>query len=243
MRDIQDYAEKYVNKEFEDIMVRIRKKTVVDQCNRFPHANIVEVGCGMEPLFMNLADFRQMIIIEPSELFASNARRLAGEKGIADRVMVINDFVENVDAAKLKCEDDVSLIVVSSLLHEVDEPQRLLEQVNKLCSKDTVVHINVPNAKSLHRLIAVAAGLIADEHDKSREQIIMQSSRTYDMELLQAEILKADFYIIDEGSYFLKPFTHHQMKQCLDAGIIDNTVLEGLEKGIKFCLILALKSI
>lgn len=234
MRNIQDYTEKYIHKAFEDVMVKIRKKIVVEQCKRYSHINIVEIGCGMEPLFMEFDDFKHMVIIEPSELFVSNARQMAEERGVTDRVMIINDFVENVDYRSVISQGKISLVLVSSLLHEVDEPQKLLNQVNKLCSEDTIVHINVPNAKSLHRLIAVASGMITDEHDRSQEQVIMQSSRTYDIELLREEVSKAGFYVIDQGSYFLKPFTHKQMKQCLDAEIIDGTVLKGLEKGIKF---------
>lgn len=235
MRDIQDYTEKYICKEFEDTMVKIRKKTVVEQVQKYLHTNIVEVGCGMEPLFTVFDDFKQMTIIEPSELFASNARQLAETmEGVADRVTIINDFVENVDYRVVSSQGDISFIIVSGLLHEVDHPQELLNQVNKLCLTNTTVHINVPNARSLHRLIAVAGGMISDEHDRSQEQIIMQSSRTYDMELLKEEVSKAGFYVVDEGSYFLKPFTHRQMRQCLDAGIIDDIVLEGLEKVIKF---------
>lgn len=234
MRDLQDYTEKYVNKAFEDIMVKIRKRNVIEACNKYPHANIVEIGCGMSPLFVDFEDFEQMIIVEPSDLFASNAKQLAEERGVTGKVMIIHDYVENVDWNAVDKPDDISVVLASGLLHEVDDPQKLLAQARKLCSKDTIVHINVPNAKSLHRLIAVSAGMIADEHDRSKEQIIMQSSRTYDMELLQEEITKAGFYAVDEGSYFLKPFTHQQMKECIDNGIIDAAVMKGLEGVIRF---------
>lgn len=234
MRDLQDYTEKYVNKAFEDIMVKIRKKTVMENCRKYPHANIIEVGCGMSPLFEDFEDFEQMIIVEPGDLFASNARQLAKERKMDGKVMVIHDFVENVDWNVIDRPADVDIVLVSGLLHEVDDPQKLLKQVKQLCSSETIVHINVPNAKSLHRMIAVSAGMIADEHDRSREQIVMQSSRTYDMELLHKEVIEAGFYVVDEGSYFLKPFTHQQMKECIDAGIIDADVMKGLEEVIRF---------
>ena len=234
MRDLQDYTEKYVNKAFEDTMVKIRKKIVTENCSKYPHENIVEIGCGMSPLFVDFEDFGQMIIVEPGDFFASNARQLAEERRMSDRVTIIHDFAENVDWNVVNKPRNIDIVLVSSLLHEVDDPQKLLVQIKKLCSKDTIVHINVPNAKSLHRLIAVSAGMIADEHDRSKEQIIMQSSRTYDMGLLQEEIAKAGFYAVDEGSYFLKPFTHQQMKDCIDNGIIDAAVMKGLERVIRF---------
>ena len=234
MRDIEDYTKKYVNKPFEDTMVRIRKKVVIEQCMKYPHANIVEIGCGMSPLFVDFENFDRLIIIEPSAMFATNAQQLAEEKSVTKKIKIVNEFVENIEKSVLEDFGNIDFIIVSSLLHEVDEPQKLLEGVGKLCSRKTIVHINVPNAKSLHRMIAVAGGMIADEHDRSKEQIKLQISRTYDMALLHEEMAHAGFHIVDEGSYFMKPFTHKQMQQCIDAGIIDECVLQGLENVIQF---------
>ena len=131
MRDLQDYTEKYVNKAFEDIMVKIRKKIVMENCRKYPHANIVEIGCGMSPLFEEFEDFEQMIIVEPSDFFASNARRLAEERRMDGKVTVIHDFVENVDWNVVGRPANVDIVLVSGLLHEVDDPQKLLKQVKR----------------------------------------------------------------------------------------------------------------
>lgn len=37
-----------------------------------------------------------------------------------------------------------------------------------------------------------------------------------------------DAEIVGEGSYFLKPFSHGQMEACLRAGILDDSLLDGL---------------
>lgn len=41
------------------------------------------------------------------------------------------------------------------------------------------------------------------------------------------------FYVKDQGSY-LKPFTHLQMQECLNKGIINDLVIEGLAKIIEY---------
>lgn len=46
------------------------------------------------------------------------------------------------------------LMILSSLLHKVEDSQRFLRAVFKCCTENTVVHINVPNADSIHRLLA-----------------------------------------------------------------------------------------
>lgn len=229
MRDLDDYVIKYAEEPFEREMVRVRKKVVVEQCVKYNASSVLEVGCGLEPLFADYKAYERMTIVEPSRTFAENARMLAADAGVPNKVRVIVDYIESASTMLLESKDSFDFIVVSSLLHEVDESKALLNAIKNLCGRNTIVHINVPNAKSLHRLIALESGMISDEHDLSSQQIKMQRRRTYDMESLQNEINDAGFDIVSSGFYFIKPFTHAQMQACLDANIIDKKVLKGLE--------------
>lgn len=232
MRDIKAYADKYVEKPFEATMVEIRKKTVIEQCRKYKHDNILEIGCGMMPFFMGFKDYKNMVIAEPSEVFANNAKMLSEteDKDIKIICGFLEDQVERIKELKINFD----CIILSSLLHELDDPQKMLKAILELCGENTVVHINVPNADSIHRLIALEAGLISDVHQKSEQMEKMQQRRTYDLSLLVDEIINAGFRVIDKGSYFVKPFTHSQMQQCMDMGIIDQKVLDGLGKLIKY---------
>ncbi len=40
--------------------------------------------------------------------------------------------------------------------------------------------------------------------------------------------------MLDEGSYFVKPFTHNQMHKMIKKDIIDENVLDGLYKIAKY---------
>lgn len=232
MRDIKDYTDKYVDEPFEPTIVEIRKRAVIEQCNKYGHDNILEIGCGMDPFFKNFKDFKKMIIVEPGEAFAENARKLAESE--TEYIEVVSGFLEErIDTIKAY-DIEFDYIILSSLLHELDEPQKMLNAIRKLCSKKTIVHINVPNANSMHRLIAIEAGLITDIHEQSEQMKRMQRRRTYDMNLLQDEIKGAGFTVVDSGSYFIKPFTHAQMQRCLDEGIIDSNVILGLERLAKY---------
>ena len=232
MRDIKDYTDKYVDEPFESTIVEIRKKMVIEQCKKYKHDHILEIGCGMNPFFVDFKDYKRMIIAEPGDSFADNAIELAKEGNI--EVDIVRGFLENETDKINKLGIDLDFVILSSVLHELDEPQKMLSAIKSICSKDTVVHINVPNANSLHRLIAIEAGLIKDVHEQSAQMQKMQRRRTYDRELLTEEVEKAGFEIMDEGSYFIKPFTHSQMQRCMDAGIIDDNVILGLEKVIKY---------
>jgi hypothetical protein len=62
--------------------------------------------------------------------------------------MIHSGFLEDISN---KIAPDFNFIVLSSLLHEVEKPVFLLENVKNLCSSNTVVHINVPNNRKLSK--------------------------------------------------------------------------------------------
>ena len=232
MRDIKDYTDKYVDEPFEETMVEIRKRVVIDHYRKYRHKNILEIGCGMDPFFLDVDDYENMVIVEPGESFVDNAQKLAMEQ--KGDIHIFLGFLEEQVQSIQSLGIDFDYIILSSVLHELDDPQKMLRAIHQLCGTDTIVHINVPNANSVHRLIAIEMGLIEDLHEQSDQMKKMQRRRTYDIDLLKEEVERAGFTIIDSGSYFVKPFTHLQMQKCLDMGIIDENVIVGLEKLIKY---------
>lgn len=101
MRDIDKYTDDYVGielKEFEAYQVKYRRRLVLEQIEKYRPKKILEIGCGMEPLFCYVknADFT---IIEPSEYFCQNAKKLAGGgKGIMYRFY--RDFLKKLNVMK-----------------------------------------------------------------------------------------------------------------------------------------------
>jgi len=140
--------------------------------------------------------------------------------------------IENV---LFKIPRHVDCVICSSLLHEVEDPYQFLSCIKKITGTDTMVHVNVPNAKSLHRLLALCSGITRDIHDISANNIMLKQHSVFDLQTLNDLISRVGAVkILKQGSYFLKPFTHVQMKKCLDEGILDRNVLEGLYNVIEF---------
>src|SRR5438132_7685729 len=100
-------------------------------------------------------------------------------------------------------------------MHEVPDPQQLLDAVWSLCDGATVTHFNVPNALSFHRLLAVEMGLISQASEASeRDRVfgnVSRFERTQFIELLE----HAGFRVAESGTYFLKPVSHDQMDNVL----------------------------
>lgn len=226
MRDIKDYQEKYKEEPFEQYQAFFRRKKVLELLDEYPHRNVLEVGCGLNPLFTDISEFETMTVIEPAEDFI----RIAKEKA-ADREEVyciqglLEEKIEEIQRLKIKFD----YIVVSGLLHEVESPEILLKSLCMLCSKDTVVHINVPNALSFHRIIAFEMGEIESIYQRSDMQdLLQQRQRTYDINSIEKTVEKAGFKIIEKGTYFPKFLTHMQLQKVIDAGVIDTKILNGI---------------
>jgi 2-polyprenyl-3-methyl-5-hydroxy-6-metoxy-1,4-benzoquinol methylase len=231
MIDIKEYAKNYIMEPFEYNMVRLRRKKVLEQISKYSHDTILEIGCGMSPLFLDIKECSRMIIVEPCKEFVNNAKELA--QNYEMQIQVFEGYFEDQVDFIGNLGIDYDVIVLSGVLTEVDDPQRILRATRELCSHNTFVHVNVPNAESLHRLIAKEMGLIHDIHEESEQMIKQQRQRTYDIESLVKEVKYAGFIVEETGSYFMKPFTHHQMQMCIDSGIINEDVLEGLYKIVR----------
>ncbi|MBA3648952.1 MAG: methyltransferase domain-containing protein [Chitinophagales bacterium] len=223
-RNLDQYSDSYRNHPFEIIQARYRKKCVIESIMKYPHRTVVEVGCGSDSLVNHFTDFDRWFIIEPASLFFQQAvHDIDKNTRIKEKVLIVNGMVEEV--RELPFIPD--MIIVSGLLHEIEKPESLLLRLSNLCALHTVIHFNVPNAKSFHRLLAKEAGLIKDLHEISASQISLQQHHTYDIESLSHLVNEYGFNVIDNGSYFFKPFTHKQMQQLVDIKLIDDNMLEG----------------
>lgn len=222
MRDINKYSNNYSVQDFELYQVEYRRKMIMEQIDKYHPHRILEIGCGKEPLFQYVKE-KEWVIVEPAEIFCQIAEKKIGNH---DHVHIFQGlFDEYVHQLERESFD---MIICSSLLHEVEEPERLLKDIFKVCREETVVHINVPNANSFHRILAKHMGVIADEHDKSHRNIALQQNTIFDMDKLLEMVLKCRYEVLDKGSYFIKPFTHKQMYDLIEKEILDKKVLDGL---------------
>ncbi len=88
--------------------------------------------------------------------------------------------------------------------------------------------MNVPNAFSLHRLLAVEMGLIEDPFTPSDLARTFQRNSNFDLSSLKELVHSCQFTVLSDGSYFLKPFSNRQMLQLVDHEIVPETFLDAL---------------
>jgi 2-polyprenyl-3-methyl-5-hydroxy-6-metoxy-1,4-benzoquinol methylase len=231
MRDLQSYSEDYINQPFESYQVEYRKKLVLEIIQRNSHKNILEVGCGIDPLFNHVSDFDSLTILEPSTLFYQKAVDEVSKRDLGNSVKVFNNFFE--DSIESVNSKNFDLIIISGLIHEISDLTGFFLRLQELVKPGTVVHINVPNGNSLHRLLAVEMGLIKSQLEMSNNNIQLQQNRVFDLGSLEKLVTDYGFEVIEKASYFIKPFTHGQMQKMIDNNIIDTRVLDGFYKLIR----------
>lgn len=225
MRNINEYEKKYMKPGFEDYQVEYRRKKIIKILDNYRPNHILEIGCGMKPLFKYIDwKYSTWTIVEPGKLFFENAQKIVKDMGCEEYVLIYNESFPFCALQK----GQFDFIICSSLLHEVNCSDIFLHEIANICSKDTIVHINVPNANSFHRVLAKAMGLMDDIHELSYRNIQLQQQRVYDLQSLRVEVENAGFFVYDSGSYFIKPFTHSQMYKMIEKNIIDENILNGL---------------
>jgi len=218
-----EYTKQVENGGFEKDLILIRRENIMRSLSRHPHDRMLEVGCGLEPLSMFVEDFSKLTIVEPLYAFAENAKKLTDND---KRVSVVSGKIE--DVCDLVKHDEYDFIVMSSMLHETHNQAGVLQAVYRLCNKDTVVYIDVPNKNSFHRLIGVVMGVIKSLDDESEMDKLLNHSRRFDIESLRRLVAEHFFTIERQWTFFIKPFSHLQMEKMLKADIINYATIDGL---------------
>lgn len=220
---IGSYTEEYIKDYgFEAEMVRYRGMLVQERLREIVPRSVIELGCGSDLQARKYFDqggrWDHWVIVEPSSVFAEHAR----QEGLPN-LDVIEAFFEDVTMGLPSSPD---LILCSGLLHEVPDSDRLWATIAAQMGTETRVHVNVPNARSLHRQLAQAMGLIEDLKTLSPRNSILQQPRVYDQESLAEQAAAHELQVVLSGGHLVKPFTHGQMEPLVEA--LGRDVMDGL---------------
>ena len=115
-------------------------------------------------------------------------------------------------------------IILARVLEHMQEPVALLKSCVNWLKPDGVVHIVVPNAKSLHRLLGVAMGMIAVADELTERDQNVGHLRVYDQDMLKDHIQDSGLKLNHLSGSFVKPLSNSQMLE------FDEEVLEGYFK-------------
>ena len=196
MRIAEDYENNYSSLPFENILQKYRKRNIKKYFSKYPHQNILEIGCGSDPFFNEVSDFTRFVAVEPGSSFYKKTKKQAGSN---PKVYTINGFIEDV-YADLK-DEKFDFIIIGGFIHEISNPEKVLAAVRKLCLDHTIVYNFAPNAKSLHRLLACEMGLIESIYQKSEHDKMFNRQTVFDLDLFNELMKKNEFKTLESGYY------------------------------------------
>ncbi len=229
-RDIRAYEAAYASTyDFESVQVRFRREAVLASLLARTPRRVVEIGCGMEPLLPHYlaasgSDVDWWVVVEPAPMFAASARTVGQE---CPGMVVLEDFYGDAVAEGIvRDHGHADFVICSGLLHEVTDQAALLRAIRTAMGADAILHVNVPNASSLHRRLAKAMGLIGHLEQMSDRSVLMQHQRVYSMASLHVDLAAAGLRPLETGGIFMKPFTHAQMSSVV--GMLGEDILPGL---------------
>jgi SAM-dependent methyltransferase len=104
-------------------------------------------------------------------------------------------------------------IIMSHVLEHIEHPIQVLQKIKTWLAEDGVFIISVPNARSIHRIVAVKMGLLKSVNTLNERDHFLGHYRVYDMETLRTDISKAGYTIGKEGGSFLKPVSNAQIQE------------------------------
>jgi SAM-dependent methyltransferase len=232
--DLENYAlawagEHGKNFSFEAVHSKIRREQALRFILNTTHDSILEIGCGLDPLFPYIPDFNQYFVVEPIHEFAV---KVLDSKTGASRVKVINDYFEHCFQEFRDIHLDC--IVLNGVLHGVPDPRLLLESIHTICKASSQVYISVSNGTSLHRLLAYEMGIISSPYELSVTNKRYKNMIVFDKNSLRTIVENIGFMVTEVGTYFIKPLSNQQMEAIIDQGITDERIIQGLERLIKY---------
>ena len=228
MYDKNNYQLQYEKLTFEDTLREFRMHHIVNYIQSIKSDKILEIGSGCWPLFDYFDNYKVIDIVEPGEYFYEITKSKIGSN---PRLSITNDFIENVYPT---LKNDYDIILIGGFLHEIDNPEEVLSVIKKIASPETIIITFVPNADSVHRLLAFEAGIITSKYEFSENDTLFGRRNVFNKASLASLFVTAGFSISTIDTYFVKPFSHEQMEQLLSISFLNNQLLLGLSKMIQY---------
>ena len=102
-------------------------------------------------------------------------------------------------------------LVMARALEHLDDPVGVLRVMRGWAEPGGRVHVVVPNAQSLHRLIGVQMGMLEAPNAFSERDRMYGHRRVYDIDLLRTHLTQAGWRVLQIRGVFLKTLSNAQM--------------------------------
>lgn len=205
---IQKYMDKHQDRSYYIEYLRTKKYGYQKIESSFRGDNVLELGSdGAATSSILVRWSKKLTIIDIHDHITA----LSKEDEIIKKATFIQSRWEDFQPKEL-----FSDILLTDSLEHVDHPIDILMLVSNWLEKDGRLHIIVPNALSLHRLIGMQMGYLKTPYDFNDNDISSLHKRVYDRDMLRHDI-ESSHLIVEkiEGIQF-KPMTDSQLAMFIE---------------------------
>ncbi len=147
-----------------------------------------------------ISDFERLTVVE-------GAQDLLDRIPDSPRLVKVRSLFEDFTPLRL-----FDTIVMEHILEHVDDPVALLGRVAHWLSPGGILWAGVPNALSIHRLVAVKMGLLAVPWELNARDIAQGHRRVYTPELFRRDIEMSGLTVERIGGVYFKPVSTKQIQ-------------------------------
>ena len=148
-------------------------------------------------------DFDKVVAVDGSQRFINELSQLK----IKNLETVCSLFEE------YKSGERFDTVIMSHILEHVDNPVEIISIGKRYLKPGGVLLIDVPNARSFHRIAAVEMGLLTKIDDLNETDLMLGHRRVYTSDLMKEHIKLAGLRLIHWGGHFLKTVSNKQIEE------------------------------
>ena len=187
-----------------------------------PGQRVLELGCATGIMAAALAGAgARVTAIDRSSEYLARARARVGEDATLIRAGLEEPGWEEATGRGF------DHVLACNLIHEMDDPVVLLARARDVLADDGLVHLSLQNPSSIHRLVALEMGLIADLRDISERGSRFDTLGLWSADELAELARDAGLGVIAREGVMLKPLPNAMM------AALSPDVLDGFERAAR----------
>lgn len=190
------------SKDFDCHLIRYNFRFMKDRLNG---PRILEMGCANGVMTELLSScFPELDVVDGSANYLKDvSSRLEERTNIRYHLSLFEDFLP---------DHPYNSIIMARALEHLTDPVALLKKAAVWLEPNGQVHVIVPNARSLHRRIGVAMGMIPGCTSLNERDLRVGHKRVYDFETIRLDVESAGMVVKELSGIFLKPLSNLQME-------------------------------
>lgn len=223
MNNLENIAQRYdsLHEDWKSLEEAVREKefsNLVSFCSS-SHQSVIEFGLGDGVFTSMLCErFSTVQAIDAAETTID----LLKSRLHYDNLSFEQSYVENYTT-----EMTYDVIVMSHILEHLDDPIGALKNVKKLMHQDSLLYISVPNANSLHRLVAVKMGLLERPDSLNQRDVELGHKIVYFPSNFRSVVESAELNIVSFGGVMIKPLANSQISKDWSSNMVDGFIALG----------------